>query len=86
MNVRTPDEAARCIVASGDHVAVVGDNRKMVVFPLAEVPALLAHDEPPDALTADASLVALSALIRLGAIDADDPLFPWLADLCGLGR
>ena len=54
--------------------------------PLAEVPALLAHDEPPDALTADASLVALSALIRLGAIDADNPLFPWLADLCGLGR
>lgn len=56
------------------------------LVPLAEVPALLAHDEPPDALTADASLVALSALIRLGAIDADDPLFPWLADLCGLGR
>lgn len=56
------------------------------LVPLAEVPALLAHDEPPDALTADASLVALSALIRLGAIDADNPLFPWLADLCGLGR
>ncbi|MFO1309012.1 MAG: DUF4743 domain-containing protein [Burkholderiales bacterium] len=54
--------------------------------PLSGVPALLAQSEPPDALTADASLVALSALIRLGAIDADAPLYPWLAELCGLGR
>lgn len=56
------------------------------LVPLSEVPALLAHGERPDALTADASLVALSASIRLGAIDADDPLYSWLAELCGLGR
>jgi topoisomerase IV subunit A len=40
MNVRTPDEAVRCVVVSGDHVAAVGDNRKMVIFPLAEVPEM----------------------------------------------
>ena len=40
MNVRSPDEAARCVFVSGDHVAVVGDNRKMAVFPLAEVPEM----------------------------------------------
>ena len=56
------------------------------LVPLSGVPALLARSEPPDALTADASLVALSALIRLGAIDADAPLYPWLAELCDLGR
>ena len=56
------------------------------LVPLAEIPALLVHDDGPDALTADASLVALDALIRLGVVDADDPLFPWLAALCGRGR
>ena len=40
MNVRSPDEAARCVISSGDHVAMVGENRKMLVFPLAEVPEM----------------------------------------------
>ena len=40
MNVKSPDEAKRCVFVSGDHVAVVGDNRKMVVFPLAEIPEM----------------------------------------------
>src|SRR4030095_17007776 len=30
MNVRAPDEAVRCVTVSGDHVAAVGDNRKML--------------------------------------------------------
>ena len=40
MNVRSPDEAKRLFFVSGDHVAVVGDNRKLLVFPLAEVPEM----------------------------------------------
>lgn len=56
------------------------------LVPLDRVPALLANDAGPDAMTADASLVALDALIRLGAIDAEDPFYPWLAALCGAGR
>ena len=40
MNVKTPDEARRCVPVSGDHVAIVGENRKMLVFPLAQVPEL----------------------------------------------
>jgi topoisomerase IV subunit A len=40
MNVRAPDEAVRCVVVSGDHLAVVGENRKLVIFPLAEVPEM----------------------------------------------
>lgn len=53
---------------------------------LHDLPALLAHDAGPDVLTADATLVALDALLRLGVIGADDPLYPWLAALCGAGR
>lgn len=56
------------------------------LVPLDRVVALLANDSGQDAMTADASLVALDALIRLGAIDAEDPFFPWLAALCGEGR
>jgi len=56
------------------------------LVPLDHVAALLANDTGPDVMTADASLVALDALIRLGTIDAEDPFFPWLAALCGEGR
>ena len=40
MNVKSPDEAKLCIPVTGDHVAVVGENRKMLVFALAEMPEL----------------------------------------------
>ncbi|MEI5680598.1 MULTISPECIES: DNA topoisomerase IV subunit A [unclassified Mesorhizobium] len=40
MNVKSPDEAKRCVPVAGDHVAVVGDNRKMLVFPLSEIPEM----------------------------------------------
>lgn len=37
LNVTEPDEAAVCAVADGDTVAVIGQNRKLLVFDLAEV-------------------------------------------------
>ncbi|MFC6488557.1 DNA topoisomerase IV subunit A [Nitratireductor sp. GCM10026969] len=40
MNVKAPDEARLCIPVSGDHVAIVGENRKLLVFPLSEVPEM----------------------------------------------
>ncbi|MER8607555.1 DNA topoisomerase IV subunit A [Mesorhizobium sp. M1156] len=40
MNVKAPDEAQRCISVAGDHLAIVGENRKMLVFPLAEIPEM----------------------------------------------
>jgi topoisomerase IV subunit A len=40
MNVKGPDEASHCIVLEGDHIAIVGENRKMLVFPLAEIPEM----------------------------------------------
>ena len=40
MNVKSPDEAVRCVVVDGDHVAIVGDNRKLLVFPVAEIPEM----------------------------------------------
>jgi topoisomerase-4 subunit A len=40
MNVPTGIEAAICIEAKGDHVAVLGENRKLLIFPLKEMPEL----------------------------------------------
>ncbi len=37
LNVSEGDEARIVVPASGDHVAVIGDNRRVLVFPLAEV-------------------------------------------------
>ena len=40
MNVKAPDEAKRLTWVEGDHVAIVGENRKLLVFPLADVPEM----------------------------------------------
>jgi topoisomerase-4 subunit A len=37
VNVTEPDEARIAVPADGDTVAVIGENRKMLIFPLAEV-------------------------------------------------
>ncbi len=37
LNVEAPFEASVCVPAVGDHVATIGDNRKLLVFTLAEV-------------------------------------------------
>jgi topoisomerase-4 subunit A len=40
LNLREGERAKICVPADGDHVAVVGDNRKLLVFPLDQVPEL----------------------------------------------
>jgi topoisomerase-4 subunit A len=37
LNVDEPAEACCCVPVDGDHVAVIGENRKMLIFPLEEV-------------------------------------------------
>jgi topoisomerase IV subunit A len=40
MNVKAPDEALVCLPVTGDSLAIVGENRKMLIFPLSEVPEM----------------------------------------------
>ena len=40
LNVDEPAEACCCVPAEGDMVAVIGENRKMLIFPLEEVPEM----------------------------------------------
>ena len=40
LNVKMPDEAALCTPASGDSLAVVGDNRKLLIFAIDQIPEM----------------------------------------------
>jgi len=40
LNVDEPVEACACVPAEGDMVATIGENRKMLVFPVEEVPEM----------------------------------------------
>jgi topoisomerase-4 subunit A len=40
LNLKPGEEAAICVPAEGDHLAVVGDSRKLLVFPLDQVPEM----------------------------------------------
>jgi topoisomerase-4 subunit A len=40
LNLRPGEEMLVCIPAEGDHVAVISDSRKLLIFPLAEVPEM----------------------------------------------
>jgi topoisomerase-4 subunit A len=40
LNVAMPDEAKLVVHAKGDHVAIVGENRKMLVFPISQLPEM----------------------------------------------
>src|SRR6185295_1413931 len=40
LNVKAPDQARAFALVEGDHVATVGENRKMVIFPLSELPEM----------------------------------------------
>jgi topoisomerase-4 subunit A len=40
LNLAEGVEAAACAAVQGDHLAVMGENRKMIVFPLSELPEM----------------------------------------------
>ena len=40
LNLGAGEEAAACVAAEGDSVAVIGDNRKLLVFALSEMPEM----------------------------------------------
>jgi topoisomerase IV subunit A len=40
LNVKPPDQAQAMTVVEGELVATIGENRKMVIFPLDQVPEL----------------------------------------------
>ncbi len=40
LNVKGDSEALRCIEVQGDHIATIGENRKILIFPIDELPIM----------------------------------------------
>jgi topoisomerase IV subunit A len=40
LNLKPGEEAAFCVPADGDHVAAIGENRRLLIFPLDQIPEM----------------------------------------------
>ena len=95
LNVKDPARAALCKPANGDHVAVVGDNRKVVIFPLEELPEMtrgkgVRLQKYKDGGLSDATTFTLaeglSWLDPAGRTRTETDLTDWLGKRAGSGR
>jgi topoisomerase-4 subunit A len=94
LNLKTGEEAALCIPCDGDHVAVIGENRKLLVFPLDQVPELsrgsgVILQRYKDGGLADAKVFRLADGLswRLGdRVRTETDVRPWLAERGTAGR
>ena len=96
LNPGADARASVCAVVTGDHVAVLGTNRKLLVFPLTELPEMtrgrgVRLQRYKDGTMADAKTFALdeglawSAGSRTRTFSADD-LADWLGHRAQAGR
>ncbi len=97
MNVKSPDEARLCLTVSGDHLAIVGDNRKLLVFPLVEVPEMtrgkgVRLQRYKDGGVSDAKTFAMEAGLTWtdsagrGFTRSQAELIEWIGNRAGAGR
>ena len=94
LNVKPGEEALLCVPADGDHVAVVGVGRKLLVFPLDQVPVLgrgsgVILQRYKDGGLADAKVFTLAAGLtwRLGEkTRTETALRDWLGERGQTGR
>ena len=92
--VKPGEEAAFCLDVSGDHVAAVGVNRKLLVFPLTQVPEMqrgqgVILQRYKDGGMRDLKTFALADGLtwRLGDKTRTElKLLDWLGDRAGSGR
>ena len=94
MNVKPGERVLLCVPAVGDHVAVVGTNRKLLVFPLDQVPELqrgagVLLQKYKDGKLADAKVFTLADGLtwRLGdRVRTEAALLDWLGARAQTGR
>lgn len=86
--------AVVCAEAAGDHVAVIGTNRKMLVFPIDQIPPMkrgqgVALQKFKDAKLSDAIVFAASEGLswQIGErIRTEPDITPWLGTRAGQGK
>ncbi len=94
LNLRPKEELARCVPAKGDHVAIIGQNRKLLVFALNEVPEMakgagVTLQKYKDGGMADVKVFILGAGLtwKLGdKIRTETKLTDWLGSRAQAGR
>ncbi|HLG89990.1 MAG TPA: DNA topoisomerase IV subunit A [Alphaproteobacteria bacterium] len=94
LNLPEGVEAVACVPAEGDHVAVVGDNRKLLVFALKEMPEMargrgVILQKYKDGGLADAKVFKLADGLSWRRGDqtrTESDLRPWLGERAQAGR
>jgi topoisomerase-4 subunit A len=97
MNVSYPDETKLLVPISGDHVAVVGENRKMVIFPLSQVPEMSRGKGVRLQKYKDGGISDIRCFVIADGLTWEDSagrtftktkdeLVEWLSDRAGAGR
>ena len=93
VNVPPGEAWLLCVPAIGDHVAVIGTNRKLLVFPLDQVPVFgrgggVLLQKLKDAKLADAKVFRFTDGLtwRLGEKTRTEPMAEWLGSRAQAGR
>ncbi|KAA1177832.1 DNA topoisomerase IV subunit A [Rhizobium tropici] len=97
MNVSYPDETKLLVPVSGDHVAVVGENRKMIIFPLSQVPEMSRGKGVRLQKYKDGGISDIRCFVIADGLTwedsagrtftkSKDELVEWLGDRAGAGR
>jgi topoisomerase-4 subunit A len=94
LNLKPKEEAALCVPAEGDHVAIIGENRRLLVFPLDQVPEMsrgagVILQRYKDGHLSDVKIFRLADGLtwKLGdRVRTETDLRPWLAERGTSGR
>ncbi len=94
LNLKPKEEAALCVPADGDHVAIIGVNRRLLVFPLDQVPEMargagVILQRYKDGELSDVKIFRLADGLtwKLGdRVRTETDLRPWLAERGTTGR
>jgi len=94
LNVAAPAVARACVPAEGDTVAAIGENRKMLLFPLAQLPEMtrgrgVRLQKYKDGGLSDARVFTLAEGLswKLGdKVRVETELKPWIGERAQAGR
>jgi topoisomerase-4 subunit A len=97
LNVAMPDEAKLLVPVKGDHIAIVGENRKMLVFPMSQVPEMSRGKGVRLQRYKDGGVSDIKAFTMADGLTWDDSagrnflrkqdeLLEWLGDRASAGR
>lgn len=94
LNLPEGTSAAACLVADGDHIATIGENRRLVIFPLSEIPVMkrgsgVQFQKYKNGGMADIKIFKLEDGLswRVGSKNTTEKkLIPWLAKRAAPGR